>query len=35
MSYLDSVGFQFIGNVFDDFFIRKDLLGKKYNPDFR
>ena len=35
IEYLDSVGYQYMGNLFDDFFIRKDLLGTKYNPDFR
>ena len=33
IEYLDSNNYQYIGNMFDDFFIRKDLLGVKYNID--
>ena len=33
IEYLDSKNYQYIGNMFDDFFIRKDLLGVKYNID--
>ena len=32
--YLESRNFIFVGNMFDDFFIRKDLLGSKYVIDY-
>ena len=35
ISFLDSEGYQYVGNLFDDFFIRKDLLGTKYSIDQR
>ena len=34
IEYLESKNFQYIGNMFDDFFIRKDLLDVKYNIDY-
>ena len=34
INYLESQNFQYIGNLFDDIFIRKDLLGSKYIIDF-
>ena len=33
IEYLESQNYHYIGNMFDDFFIRKDLLGVKYNID--
>ena len=34
IDYLESQNFHYIGNLFDDLFIRKDLLGVKYNIDY-
>ena len=33
IQYLESKNYQFVGNLFDDIFVRKDLLGVKYNID--
>ena len=35
IKYLESKNYQFVGNLFDDIFVRKDLLGVKYNIDVR
>ena len=32
---MESKNYQFIGNLFDDIFVRKDLLGVKYNIDIK
>merc|ERR1711976_246379 len=34
IEYLESKNYQYIGNIFDDIFVRKDLLGKKYNINY-
>ena len=31
--YLESKNYQYIGNLFDDIFVRKDLIGSKFNID--
>ena len=33
IQYLESKNYQWVGNLFDDIFVRKDLLGVKYNID--
>ena len=33
IKFLESKNYQFVGNLFDDIFVRKDLLGVKYNID--
>ena len=33
VQFLESKNYQFVGNLFDDIFVRKDLLGVKYNID--
>ena len=35
IKYLESKNYQYIGNLFDDIFVRKDLIGSKFNIDLR
>ena len=35
IQYLESRNFVYIGNLFDDIFIRKDILGFKYHIDYQ
>ena len=34
IEYLESKNYQYIGNLFDDIFVRKDLLGEKYKIEY-
>ena len=34
IKYLESKNYQYIGNLFDDIFVRKDLLEEKYKIDY-
>ena len=33
IKFMESKNYQYVGNLFDDIFVRKDLLGVKYNID--
>ena len=33
--FLEKQNYQFIGNIFDDVFVRKDLIGTKYDIDIK
>ena len=35
IKYLESKNYQYVGNLFDDIFVRKDLIGVKYNVDIK
>ena len=35
IEFLESKNYQYIGNLYDDIFVRKDLLGVKYQIDFQ